>query len=196
MNTRGGSESPLVRAIERSVAACFVVFAAVLVLATVGGGLRTCLSLRPPPLLTDGVALPNVTLPLSDDADLVLDTARLRGRVVLMTFWSSECASCPDSLRIADQYQELYGDRGFTVVTVNTESMVGALRSRRIARELAPSTLRVYDPYGATRYYFRTPGELRWILVSDAGNVLGFGASVAPSDHLVREALRVPTSVS
>ncbi len=49
-----------------------------------------------------------------------LTAAQLRGKVVLVDFWTYSCINCIRTLPYVTSWQEKYGDKGFTVIGVHT----------------------------------------------------------------------------
>src|SRR5262249_18390196 len=69
-----------------------------------------------------------------------LDTASLRGKVVLVDFWTYSCINCLRTLPYLRAWAEKYKDAGLVVVGVHTPEFAFEKRSntvRRAARDLA-----------------------------------------------------------
>jgi peroxiredoxin len=60
---------------------------------------------------------PNFTLPDMDGADVAL-SSYLSGGPVLLTFWSTWCANCPQELRQFQLLYDEYKSKGFVVVSI------------------------------------------------------------------------------
>lgn len=99
-------------------------------------------------------AAPLLVLPRLD-AEGNLDLAALRGRVVVLNFWSSWCIPCRDEAPALDATWQRYRERGVMVLGVNVQDLTpAALRFLRETRTTYP-TVRdkdntVYRAYGLT----------------------------------------------
>src|SRR5262245_39065534 len=49
---------------------------------------------------------------LTDAAGMPVSTADLRGKVVLLTFWNTDCATCDVEMSWFREFQQTYGERG------------------------------------------------------------------------------------
>ncbi len=81
-------------------------------------------------------AAPTFALPRLDTSG-ALDLGALRGRVVVLNFWSSWCAPCRDEAPALESTWRRYRERGVVVVGVNVQ-------------DLAPSALRFLEETGTT----------------------------------------------
>lgn len=64
-------------------------------------------------------------------------TDKLRGKIVLMDFWSTSCSSCIAAMPLIHEIYTEYRDRGFEVVSVNFDADQNRRRVERIGRELS-----------------------------------------------------------
>lgn len=170
---------------ERALGVAFGAACVFMLLVTAGNGVRSWLLLRPVPPLEVGQAAPTVALPMADEPGFIIDTARLGGRPLLFTLWQEGCADCADSLRLANRYQEEFGDRGLLALVIAEGDYLAVHRSSTFARQHAPAALRAEDVLGTVRRQFGAGEAARWILVGASGRVVGFGASVGPSREMV-----------
>ena len=69
-----------------------------------------------------------------------------RGKVVLLDFWASWCATCKVSLPFLDRMQRKYAARGLQVLTVNVDTERSAADA--LLKKLNPSFSVVFDPEG------------------------------------------------
>ena len=104
-----------------------------------------------------------------------LDAAALRGRVVLVDFWTYSCINCLRTLPYVRAWADQYGGRGFVVVGVHTPEFAFEKdpgNVQRAVRELAigyPVALdndyavwRAFDNrYWPAHYFFDAAGRLR-----------------------------------
>lgn len=72
--------------------------------------------------------------------------ARLRGRVVLLTFWASWCLECRPEMPMFEQLHREFARRGLTVLGINVREESELVR--RYARELRLTFPLVLDPDG------------------------------------------------
>lgn len=61
----------------------------------------------------------------------------LRGRVVLVEFWTFGCYNCRNTLPFVKQWHEVYGDKGLTIVGVHSPELVGERKIENVRREVA-----------------------------------------------------------
>lgn len=59
---------------------------------------------------------------LTDLAGRQVDSAQLRGRVVVLDLWATWCAPCIEDIPMFNRLQEKYGPRGLTVVAAAMQS--------------------------------------------------------------------------
>jgi len=63
-----------------------------------------------------------VEFKLTDLAGKQLDSARLKGHVVVLDLWATWCAPCIEDITMFNRLQEKYGPRGLTVVAAAMQS--------------------------------------------------------------------------
>lgn len=80
-----------------------------------------------------GAAAPDFALPAVQGGNGRL--SEHRGKVVVITFWSSRCSSCVTQLAELNALQERYGPAGLITLAVSVDSDVA--RARTFAREMA-----------------------------------------------------------
>ncbi|HSS21634.1 MAG TPA: redoxin family protein [Pyrinomonadaceae bacterium] len=61
----------------------------------------------------------------------------LRGRVVLVDFWTFACYNCRNTLPYVKQWQERYGDKGLTIVGVHSPELDEERNVDNVRREVA-----------------------------------------------------------
>ncbi len=93
-----------------------------------------------------GKAAPAFALPARDGS--TLDSATLRGKVVLVDFWASWCAPCRQSFPALDDLYRRLGPEGFEVVGVNLDEE--RADADRFLRERPVSFTIVFDPEATT----------------------------------------------
>src|SRR5690606_2627801 len=87
--------------------------------------------IAPPPILERGSAVIPFTISLTDGTSVSFPDD-FRGKVVLLTFWSSDCGYCRDELPHLKEAHERFSKEGFEILSVsidtNPEAMEAALR--------------------------------------------------------------------
>ncbi|NLM45912.1 MAG: TlpA family protein disulfide reductase [Firmicutes bacterium] len=76
--------------------------------------------LRPPEGLEEGKRAPDFTLQAIDGSKISLSD--LRGRVVMLNFWSAGCGPCREEMPYLQEVYEELRDKGFAILAVNLDS--------------------------------------------------------------------------
>src|SRR5262249_11224557 len=66
----------------------------------------------------------------------------LRGRVVLIEFWTFACYNCRNTLPFVKRWQEQYADKGLTIVGVHSPELPEEKNLENVRREVASLGLR------------------------------------------------------
>ncbi|QMW22016.1 TlpA family protein disulfide reductase [Sandaracinobacteroides saxicola] len=82
-----------------------------------------------------------------------LDSAGLKGQVVLINIWATWCAPCRKEMPLLDAYARAQGKHGFRVIAVTTEDSLPPYRLKAVADALPGITFarRFRGPYGSVR---------------------------------------------
>jgi peroxiredoxin len=131
-----------------------------------------------PPPLASGQSAPAFDLPTLD-GDARISLSSLRGRVVLLNFWTFTCWNCTGALPSLVAYDSLYRPAGLTIVGIHTPEFPpygGEHDVKNLAAALAKHHLRypnaqdndraTWDLYGI-RYWpsyvlIDRKGQIRW----------------------------------
>jgi peroxiredoxin len=70
---------------------------------------------------------------LTDLSGQSLTLARFRGKVVLLNFWATWCASCQVEMPVFAAWQQQYGPQGFEIIGISMDDGAGPAR-RLVAR--------------------------------------------------------------
>ena len=132
--------------------------------------------------VSDGAALPVLASKMPEFTDIeawlnseALTAEGLKGKVVLVDFWTYSCINCIRTLPYVTSWHEKYKDKGFTVVGVHTpefafekkEANVAAAMLRHgitypVALDNGYGTWNAYDNhYWPAHYLFDAQGRLR-----------------------------------
>ena len=108
--------------------------------------------------------------------------AALRGKTILLNFWTIGSASCRENLTACDQVHKRLASQGFQLLALNVDDSTDAEKVRALARELHLSFPIVYGSYDVAgiynilyRYLFDRHRELGLptsFLIDDKGNIV------------------------
>ena len=107
-----------------------------------------------------------------------LSLAGLRGRVVLITFWTTWCQSCRDELRVLEQLHRDLETEGLIVVAVNVRESPTAVS--RYVESHDPGYPLVLDPPGAIQSAYGVVGLPTSFLIARDGRAVA--RAVGPRD--------------
>ena len=110
------------------------------------------------------------------NSDRPLTMRELRGKIVLIDFWTYTCINCIRTLPFVTRWYEKYKDKGFVVVGVhtpefefekNTNNVLGAIKQYNITYPVAQDndykTWRAYDNhYWPAKYLIDVKGNIRY----------------------------------
>jgi thiol-disulfide isomerase/thioredoxin len=102
----------------------------------------------------------------------------LRGRVVLITFWTTWCQSCRDELRVLEQLHRDLETEGFIVVAVNVRESSTAVS--KYVESHDPGYPLVLDPPGAIQSAYGVVGLPTSFLIARDGRAVA--RAVGPRD--------------
>ncbi|MBF8164646.1 cytochrome c biogenesis protein DipZ [Ectopseudomonas hydrolytica] len=112
-----------------------------------------------------------------------LDLADLRGKVVLVDFWTYDCINCRNSLPYVNQWAQRYADQGFVVIGVHTpeyayERIVDNVRqaTKRLGIQhpvAIDNQYRVWNAfnnhYWPAHYFIDASGRVRYLHIGEGG---------------------------
>jgi len=122
---------------------------------------------------------PDVTL--HSDAGAVVRLSDYKGKVVLVDFWASWCASCKTSFPALDALYREYQPRGFEVLAVNLDEERRAADSFLSAHPHRMTVL--FDPKGASPGAFGVKGMPTSYMIDRSGAIrfthMGYSGNAA-----------------
>jgi len=68
------------------------------------------------------------------------DLAKLRGKVVLVTYWATWCAPCKKEMPVIDAFYRRYHQRGLEVIGISADHPQDFARMRKMSRSLSYPT--------------------------------------------------------
>jgi cytochrome c biogenesis protein CcmG/thiol:disulfide interchange protein DsbE len=104
---------------------------AALLFLTVGGGSA---------LATPQIDAAAPALVLSELGGQSFDLSKLRGKVVLVTYWATWCAPCKKEMPILDSFYRRYHERGLEVIGISADRPQDFAKMRKMSNSLAYPT--------------------------------------------------------
>jgi cytochrome c biogenesis protein CcdA/thiol-disulfide isomerase/thioredoxin len=112
-----------------------------------------------------------------------LDLADLRGKVVLVDFWTYDCINCRNSLPYVNQWARRYADQGLVVIGMHTpeyayerivDNVRQAIKRLDIQHPVAiDNQYRVWNAFGnhywPAHYFIDSNGRMRYLHVGEGG---------------------------
>lgn len=100
----------------------------------------------------------------------------LRGRVVLIEFWTFGCYNCRNTLPFVKRWHGRYGDKGLTIIGVHSPELAGERKIENVRREVASLGIKypvvtdndyaTWKAYGVeawpTMFVLDKTGRVRW----------------------------------
>jgi len=110
-----------------------------------------------------------------------LELKDLRGRVVLIDFWTFGCYNCRNTLPFVKRWDDRYREKGFTVIGVHSPEFAEERKVENLRREVASLGIRYpvvtdndYQTWGAynveawpTIFLIDKQGRIRWMHVGE-----------------------------
>jgi len=105
--------------------------AASLLLLTAGSGFA---------LAAPSTDAPAPTLVVSTLGGQTFDLSKLRGKVVLVTYWATWCAPCKKEMPILDSFYRRYRERGLEIIGISADRPQDFAKMRKMSNALAYPT--------------------------------------------------------
>jgi peptide-methionine (R)-S-oxide reductase len=124
-----------------------------------------------------------------------LRLSSLRGRVVIVDFWTFGCYNCRNTLPFVKSWDAQYRDKGLTIIGVHTPELENERDMETVRRHVADLGIRypvVTDNDNSTWNAYRVEAWPTWFLIDRQGRVrwmhVGEGA-YAETERLIKELL-------
>ncbi len=108
--------------------------------------------------------------------------AEYRGRWVLVNFWASWCVPCKQEAPALEEFQRRHGDRGFTVLGIDSRDLSGD--GRAFVRRYRLSYPQLRDGDGSAAHDFGTSGVPENFLIDPRGRVRLLQRGPVTSEYL------------
>ena len=115
------------------------------------------------------------------DLSATPELAEYRGKVILLDFWASWCASCRIAMPYLSELQARYGADGFVVLGVNVDTDRAA--ADEVMQEAAPNFPVIFDPAGAMPTRFKVKSMPSSFLIDRNGAVVKSHSGFRKSDQ-------------
>ncbi|MCG8422743.1 MAG: TlpA family protein disulfide reductase [Proteobacteria bacterium] len=137
--------------------------------------------------VTAGDVAPSFALPAVDaKGELVphaVDSATLRGKVVLVDFWATWCRPCRESLPAVDRVYRRYRSYGFEVLSVNTDNPADG---RAMFQSMGLS-LPLYFDNGTVSERFQVTSIPHLVLIDQSGVVRHVHRGFESEEEIARQ---------
>jgi thiol-disulfide isomerase/thioredoxin len=131
-----------------------------------------------------------------------LKLSELRGRVVLIEFWTFGCYNCRNTLPSVKRWNERYREQGLTVIGVHSPEFAYERKAENLRREVASlgiaypvvtdNDYQTWDAYGVsgwpTSFLLDKQGRIRWQHVGEG--------DYDEAERLIQQLLSEPESLS
>ena len=91
-------------------------------------------------LAEPAIDAPAPTLVLSELGGQTFDLSKLRGKVVLVTYWATWCAPCKKEMPIFDAFYRRYRARGLEIIGISADRPQDFVKMRKMSGMLAYPT--------------------------------------------------------
>jgi peroxiredoxin len=115
-----------------------------------------------------GKAAPDFTLKDLQGNSVTLSA--LRGKVVFLNFWATWCPPCREEMPAMQRLQEVFGKKNFTILAVNVEDDMAAVKKFLSQRPLAFPVL--LDPDAEAQDLYKVYRFPETFLIDRQGNVV------------------------
>jgi peroxiredoxin len=95
--------------------------------------------------------------------------SELRGQVVLLNFWSSQCGTCIKQFANLDKFHSQFSTKGLSILAVNIGSDLQKIT--QISRKFKPDFSLLFDPYNAVSAAYNIESLPTYFLIDRDGNI-------------------------
>jgi peroxiredoxin len=136
--------------------------------------------------LSDGAVAPALSLPRADRPGERIELSRLRGKIVVLDFWSTTCAPCMSQIKVLDALARRMSSRGVEVVGVSAGGESFDEVAAFLKRRGAPYSI-VVDADGIVTDSYRVRGLPTLYIVDREGRIAASHVGFWPEDDLAEE---------
>jgi len=112
----------------------------------------------------------------------VVSLKNLRGRAILLNFWSTWCATCKEEMAALQNLHDALKDRGFSVVGISLDDDKDALQRFVSEHDLKFPVFR--DAYGEARQRYKALSLPKTFLIDPHGKLVYFSDTISGSPIL------------
>jgi len=136
--------------------------------------------------LGDGAIAPSISLPRADRPSERIELSQLRGKVVVLDFWSTTCAPCMSQIKVLDALARRMGSRGLEIVGVSAGGESFDEVAAFLARRGAPYPVAV-DADGAVTDSYRVRALPTLYVLDREGRIAASHVGFWPEDDIAEE---------